>query len=101
MTNFTILTYSFLLTFLFVSKIYFCSDTWSTLTEVLGNYLWGDNARAQPSSNQTQRAADITEQFETLYSRAAAEAEEDVRPVAMSVIMSTCSRYFGFLSIKN
>jgi len=67
-------------------------DTWSTLTEVLGNYLWGDNARAQPSSNQTQRAADITEQFETLYSRAAAEAEEDVRPVAMSVIMSTCSR---------
>ena len=93
--------HSFLLTFLFVSKIYFCSDTWSTLTEVLGNYLWGDNARAQPSSNQTQRAADITEQFETLYSRAAAEAEEDVRPVAMSVIMSTCSRYLGFLSINN
>ena len=32
--------HSFLLTFLFVSKIYFCSDTWSTLTEVLGNYTF-------------------------------------------------------------
>ena len=42
-------------------------DTWSSLTDTLSNYLWGETARgAQP---QTQRAADITEQFETLYSR--------------------------------
>lgn len=54
--------------------------------------MWGDNARAAPSSGQTQRAADITEQFETLYSRASAEAEENTRSAAMSVTMTTCSR---------
>ena len=54
--------------------------------------MWGDNARAAPSSGQTQRAADITEQFETLYSRASAEAEENTRTAAMSVTMTTCSR---------
>ena len=66
------------------------SDTWSTLTEALWNHLWGDNARSAPSSGQTQRAADITEQFETLYSRAG--AEENNWGVAMSVTMTTCSR---------
>ena len=65
-------------------------DTWSTLTEALWNHLWGDNARSQPSSNVTQRAADITEQFETLYTRANLETEE--RPVAVSVEMTTCSK---------
>ena len=65
-------------------------DTWSTLTEALWNHLWGDNARSQPSSNVTQRAADITEQFETLYARANLETEE--RPVAVRVEMTTCSR---------
>ena len=65
-------------------------DTWSTLTEALWNHLWGDNARSQPSSNVTQRAADITEQFETLYARANLETEE--RPVAVGVEMTTCSR---------
>ena len=54
--------------------------------------MWGENARAAPSSGQTQRAADITEQFETLYSRASAEAEENTRSAAMSVTMTTCSR---------
>ena len=69
-------------------------DTWSTLTEALWNHLWGDNARSNPSTNQTQRAADITEQFETLYARAAAESEEvaATRSIAMSVTMTTCSR---------
>ena len=66
------------------------ADTWSTLTEALWNHLWGDNARSQPSSNVTQRAADITEQFETLYARANTETEE--RPVAVRVEMTTCSR---------
>ena len=66
------------------------SDTWSTLTEALWNHLWGDNARSQPSSNVTQRAADITEQFETLYARANTEREE--RPVALKVEMTTCSK---------
>ena len=66
------------------------ADTWSTLTEALWNHLWGDNARSQPSSNVTQRAADITEQFETLYARANAETEE--RPVALKVEMTTCSK---------
>ena len=66
------------------------TDTWSTLTEALWNHLWGDNARSQPSSNVTQRAADITEQFETLYARANAETEE--RPVALKVEMTTCSK---------
>ena len=95
MTNFTILTYSFLLTFLFVSKIYFCSDTWSTLTEVLGNYTF----RAK-TPGLSQAAIKPSEQLISPsslkhYSRATAEAEEDARPVAMSVIMSTCSRYLG------
>ena len=66
------------------------ADTWSTLTEALWNHLWGDNARSQPSSNVTQRAADITEQFETLYARANTETEE--RPVALKVEMTTCSK---------
>ena len=66
------------------------ADTWSTLTEALWNHLWGDNARSQPSSNVTQRAADITEQFETLYARANTETEE--RPVALRVEMTTCSK---------
>ena len=74
------------------SKTLLFLDTWSTLTEALWNHLWGDNARAAPSSGQTQRAADITEQFETLYSRASAEAEENTRSAAMSVTMTTCSR---------
>ena len=74
------------------SKTLLFLDTWSTLTEALWNHLWGDNARAAPSSGQTQRAADITEQFETLYSRASAEAEENTRTAAMSVTMTTCSR---------
>ena len=74
------------------TKTFSFPDTWSTLTEALWNHLWGENARAAPSSGQTQRAADITEQFETLYSRAGAEAEENTRSTAMSVTMTTCSR---------
>jgi hypothetical protein len=42
-------------------------DTWSTLAEALGSYLWGENQKVPVP--QTQRAADITEQFETLYAR--------------------------------
>ncbi len=45
----------------------FCKDTWSTLAEALGSYLWGDQQKVPVP--QTQRAADITEQFETLYAR--------------------------------
>jgi len=67
-------------------------DTWSTLTDALWNHLWGDNAKSNPTTNQTQRAADITEQFETLYARAKAESEESLKPVAMSITMTTCSR---------
>lgn len=67
-------------------------DTWSTLTDALWNHLWGDNAKANPTTNQTQRAADITEQFETLYARAKAESEESQKPVAMTIMMTSCSR---------
>jgi hypothetical protein len=42
-------------------------DAWSTLAEALGSYLWGENQKVPVP--QTQRAADITEQFETLYAR--------------------------------
>jgi pentatricopeptide repeat protein len=67
-------------------------DTWSTLTDALWNHLWGDNAKSHPTTNQTQRAADITEQFETLYARAKAESEESQKPVAMTIMMTSCSR---------
>ena len=56
------------------------------------NHLWGDNAKSNPTTNQTQRAADITEQFETLYARAKAENEESQKPVAMTIMMTSCSR---------
>ena len=44
-----------------------CQDAWPSLAEALGSYLWGDNQKVPVP--QTQRAADITEQFETLYAR--------------------------------
>ena len=68
-------------------------DTWSTLTEALWQHLWGDSAR-QPTTSQTGiRAADITEQFETLYATAAREAEEGGRHVAIRVAITSCSRF--------
>ena len=68
-------------------------DTWSTLTEALWQHLWGDSAR-QPTTSQTGiRAADITEQFETLYATAAREAEEGGRHVAIRVVITSCSRF--------
>ena len=67
-------------------------DTWSTLTEALWQHLWGDSAR-QPTTSQTGiRAADITEQFETLYATAAREAEEGGKHVAIRVVITSCSR---------
>merc|ERR1719153_2097316 len=65
-------------------------DTWSTLTEALWNHLWGDSAR-QPSTSQTGlRAADITEQFETLYATAARDSEEEDRNIAVLVTITSC-----------
>ena len=63
-------------------------DTWGTMADALSNYLWGDNQKlAQP---QTQRAADITEQFETLYSRENSSQEDTI--TSMAVYITTCSR---------
>ena len=79
-------------------------DTWSTLTEALWQHLWGDSAR-QPTTSQTGiRAADITEQFETLYATAAREAEEGGRHVAIRVVITSCSRFVSSglsLGVKN
>ena len=54
--------------------------------------MWGDPLKPQTNTNHTQRAADITEQFEKLYERATAEGGESSRAMAMMVEMTTCSR---------
>lgn len=74
------------------------TDTWSTLTEALWNHLWGDNAKTAPVTGQGQRAADITEQFETLYARAQTESEQAGKPVAMTITITSCSRQVNYSS---
>jgi len=64
-------------------------DTWHNLAEDLKNYLWGEPQKLPPP--QTQRAADITEQFELLYSSRETKEQEEL-VISMTVHMTSCSR---------